>query len=66
MALRGDAINMGSGRQPAREPPQAPQPGPAASKALSRAMGSRGSLLNQQYGNQLQAWQAEQDQGNPR
>lgn len=67
MALRGDAINMGSGLavNPLASFTAGTSAGASGFEGAQQGYGQQGSLLNQQYGNQLQAWQAQQDQGNP-
>lgn len=67
MALRGDAINMGSGLavNPLSSFTAGTSAGARGFEGAQQGYAQQGQLLNQQYGSQLQAWQAEQDQGNP-
>ncbi len=67
MALRGEAINLGSGL--AVNPLSSFTAGTSAgARGLEGAMqgyGQQGSILNQDYANKLAAWGREQQQGNP-
>lgn len=67
MALRGDAINLGSGLavNPLSSFTAGTSAGARGFEGAMQGYGQQGSMLNQSYSNQLQAWSAEQQQGNP-